>query len=100
METFFKETRGSVVNPTFRELRNLDLAKVQTISWIRFKVEVQDGDVIRVDKGNKTFNSLMMEVFQGRNLDEGINKMFAHMRTQIENPALAYSRLVFNQVQF
>ena len=42
----------------------------------------------------------MMEVFQGSNLDDRIDKMFTHMKTQIENPALASGRLVFNRVLF
>ena len=73
----------------------LHSAKVQTTAWIRFKVEVEDGDgdgnVIRVDIVNKAFNSWMMEVFKGSNLNENIYEMFAHMRMQIENLALVNS---------
>ena len=61
---------------------------MQTTTWIRFKVEVEvgDGNVRRVDMVDKAFNSRMMEVFKGSNLNEIINEMFAHMRMQIDNP--------------
>ena len=61
---------------------------MQTTIWIRFKVEVEvgDGNVRRVDMVDKAFNSRMMEVFKGSNLNEIINEMFAHMRMQIDNP--------------
>ena len=102
METFHGETRGSVTNLMTKELKDLDSAKVQTTAWIRFKVEVGDGDrnIIRVNMVDKAFNSRMMEVFQGSNLNEVISKMFIHMQTQIENLALANSEFVFNQVLF
>ena len=80
----------------------MDSAKVQTTAWIRFKVEVEDGDgnVFRLDMVHKAFNSWMMEVFQGSSLNEVINKIFAHMRAQIKNPALANSKFMFDQVLF
>ena len=42
----------------------------------------------------------MIEVFPGTDLNELINEMFAHMKTQVENPALVNSRFVFDQVLF
>ena len=42
----------------------------------------------------------MAEINQGSDLNERVNEMLAHMKTQIENPALANSRLVFNEVLF
>ena len=101
-ETFFRETRGCIINLTSRELCDLDSMKVQTTAWIRFKVEVEDedGNAIRVDKVDKEFNSRMMEVFQGSNLEEVIYEMFAHMKTEIENLALVNSRFVFDQVLY
>ena len=64
-------------------------------------VDVEDEEnrnVIRVDTIDKGFSSRMTEVFQGSNLDEVIDEMFAHTRAQIENPALANSRFVFDRV--
>ena len=82
VETFLGETRGCVTNLMTKELQGLDLANVQMTAWIRFKVEVEDGDgkIIRVGTADKAFSSWMTEVFQGSNLDEIIDEMFAHMR--------------------
>ena len=59
-----------------------------------------DGNVIREDKDDKAFNSLMTKVFQRSNLEEVIVEMFTHMSMQIENPALANSRFMFDRVLF
>ena len=42
----------------------------------------------------------MTEIFQGSNLDEIINETLAHMKMQIENPALINSRFMFDEVLF
>ena len=42
----------------------------------------------------------MTEILQGSDLSEIVNEMFAHMKMQIENPALANSRFVFDEVLF
>ena len=71
-------------------------------AWVQFKVEVEDGDgdIIRADEVKKAFNSQKTEVFQGSNLGKIIEEMFAHLKTQVENPPLAYNRFVFNRVLF
>ena len=48
----------------------------------------------------KALNSRMMEVFQGSDLGRIIEEMFAHMKMQVENPALVNSRFVFDRVLF
>ena len=60
------------------------------------EVEDENRSVVRVDMLDKTFNSQMMEVFQGSNLNEIMDEMLPHMRTQVKNPMLVNSRLVFN----
>ena len=76
----------------------MESAKVQMTAWIQFMVEVEDGDgnIIRVDMVKKAFNSQMTEVFQGSELDKIIEEMFAHMKTQVENPTLVNSRFMFD----
>ena len=71
VETFLGKTQGSVANLMSRGVRDLDSAKVQMTTWIRFKVE--DGNIIRVNAVDKAFNSWMMEAFKGSNLNEIIN---------------------------
>ena len=59
-----------------------------------------DEDVVRVDTVKKAFNSHMTEVFWGSDLGEIIEEMFTHMKTQVENLALANSRFMFDRVLF
>ena len=42
----------------------------------------------------------MTEIFQGSNLNEIVNEMFANMKMQIENPALTNSRFVFDEILY
>ena len=70
--------------------------------WIRFiqVLEVDFGNIIGSDRVDKAFNRRIMEIHQGSDLNEIIDEMLAHMRTQIENPALTNSRFMFNEVLF
>ena len=46
------------------------------------------------------FNSRMMEIFQGSDSNEVIDRMLANIKKQIENPALANSRFRSEEVLF
>ena len=63
---------------------------MQTSIWIRF---TKDDDVV-----NLAFNSLMVNVYRGSDLDQIVEGMIAHMKFQIENPALPNSRFAFDKV--
>ena len=67
-------------------------ARLQTTMWIRF---VKDNE-----RTELAFNSRMMNFRQGSDLDQIVDEMFAHMMTQIENPALLNSRFKFDEVLF
>ena len=47
---------------------------------------------------DKPFNSKMMEIFQGSNIEKILEKMFAHIKTQIENPALPESGFTLDSI--
>ena len=64
------------------------------------EVEDENGNVIGVDIVKMAFNSRMTDIFQGSDLNEVMEEMFAHKKTQIENPALANSRFRFVEVIF
>ena len=102
VDTFFDRIRQNLIDLMNRELTDLGSARVQTTAWIRFGAEVEDENknVIGVDRVDRAFNSRMTEIFQGSDLNEIVSKMLAHMKTQIENPALANSRFVFDEVLF
>ena len=60
-------------------------------------IECENGIIDRV---RLPFNSQITDIFQGSDLNEIVNGMFTQMKTQIENPALANSRIRFHQLLF
>ena len=90
VKTFFDRLRQSLNDLMNKELKNLSSAGVQTTLRIRFRMEVEDenGNLIGVDRLRLPFISRMTEIFQVSDLNEIVNEMLAHMKTQIENPAL------------
>ena len=61
-------------------------------TWIRFE---QDEELVEL-----AFNSRMMNVHNLSEINEIVNEMIAHMKEQIENPALLNSRFGFDEVLF
>ena len=61
---------------------------------IRF---IKDNEVARVELA---FNSRTTSVHRGSDLDQLVDGMITHMKTQIENPALLNSRFKFDEVLF
>ena len=102
VDSFFDWIRQNLINLMNRKLTDLGSAMVQMTVWIRFIQALEDdfGNVIESDRVRLPFNSRMTEIHQGSDLNEIVNEMFTHMQTQIENPALTNSRLVFDEVLF
>ena len=102
VDTFFDQIRQNLIDLINRELTDLGSVRVQTTVWIRFIQALQDdfGNIIGSDRVNMPFNSRMTEIFQGSDLNEIVSEIFAHMKTQIDNPALTNSRFVFDEVPF
>ena len=98
VDTFFSRIRGELISLINRELIDLNSARVQTTTWIRFIQEFED--LVEIDRIDKAFNSRMMEVHQGSDLDGIVDGMITHMKTWIENPALENSRFRFDVVLF
>ena len=63
-----------------RELTDLNPVRVQTNTWIRFRIEHEEG----IDRVRLAFNSWMTNLFQDSDLYEIVNEMFTHMKTQIK----------------
>ena len=97
VDTFFDRIRQNLIDLISRELTDLNSARVQMTIWIRYRLEYKDRIIDRV---RLPFNSRMTDIFQCSDLNEIINEMFAHIKTQIENPALANSRFRFDEVLF
>ena len=89
-DTFFDQLRKALIELIARELKTRTSDRVQMTTWIRF---AKDEDQV-----NLAFNSMMTSVYRGSDLDQIVDGMISHMRTQIENPALLNSRFVFDRV--
>ena len=87
-DTFFNRIKLQLIL-TLKKERS---ANFQAKTWIRFK---QDDEFVEL-----AFNSRMMNVHNLSEINEIANEMIAHMREQIENPALLNSRFVFDEVLF
>ena len=98
IDTFFDWIRQYLIGLMNRELTDLGSAKVQTTTWIRFRMEVEDENGI--DRVEKPFNSKMIEIHQGSDLNEIVIEMLAHMKMQIKNPSFKHSRFRFDEVLF
>ena len=61
----------------------------QTTTWIRFR---KDGELVEL-----AFNSRMANVYNLSDMNEIVNEIIAHIKQQIENPALLNSRFVFDE---
>ena len=95
-ETFFHRIGGDLIDLIKRELNDLNSARVQTTTWIRFVRDDEEGQ----EKVELAFNSLMTSVYRGSDLDQIVDGMISSMKFQIENPALLNSRFVFDEVLF
>ena len=73
----FDRIRQNLSYLTSRELTDLNSARVQTTTWIRFRIEYEDG---MIDRVRLPFNSHMTDIFQGSDLNEIVNGMFTHIR--------------------
>ena len=90
-DTVFNRIKSQLIITLKKESKGRSV-KVQTTTWSRFK---QDDDSIE-----PAFNSRMMTVYNLSEINEIANEMIAHMKEQIENPALLNSRFVFDEVLF
>ena len=88
-DTFFSGVRKFLIKLLGKESRT-GAIRSQTTTWIRFR---KDGESIEL-----AFNSRMANVYNLSDMNEIVNKMIAHMKQQIENPALSNSRFIFNEV--
>ena len=82
VDTFFNRIRQNLIDLMNKILTDLGSARVQTTAWIRFRQALEDdfGNVIGVNRAELPFNSRMTEIFQGSDLDEIVNEMFAYMK--------------------
>ena len=90
-DTFLNRIRRFLIELLKKESRT-GAIRSQATTWISFR---KDGELVEL-----AFNSRMMNVYNLSDMDEIVNEMIAHMKGQIENPALLNSRFVFEEVLY
>ena len=90
-DTFFNRIRRFLIDLMKKESRT-GTVRAQTMTWIRLK---KDDELVEL-----AFNSRMMKVYNLSDMDEIVGEMIAHIKEQVENPALLKSRFVFDEVLF
>ena len=88
-DTFFSRIRRFLIDLLKRESR-MGAVRSQTMTWIIFR---KDDELVEL-----AFNSRMANIYNLSDMNEIVNEMIAHMKQQIENPALSNSRFVFDEV--
>ena len=88
-DNFFRIIRNLLIDMLRKESRT-GAVRSQTTTWIRFR---KDDELIEL-----AFNSRMMNVYNLSDIGEIVDVMIAPMHEQIENPTLANSRFVFDEV--
>ena len=91
LDTFLNRIRRFLIDLLKKESR-MGAVRSQTTTWIRFR---KDRELIEL-----VFYSRMTNAYNLSDLDEIVNEMIAHMKEQIENPAILNSRFVFDEVLF
>ena len=81
---------------------------MQLHMWVMWKKEEEAVISLRDDdegtktsyevKVEKVFNSKIVEVFEGSDLEELIQSMFAHLKSQVEHPALPRSGFTLDHI--
>ena len=90
-------------------------AKIIMTLWVRWKKPVklaitldpEDVEGVQGIRGNTgddyirvemSFNSLMIEFFEGSDINDLIQRMFAYIKTQVENPQMPESGFTLDQI--
>ena len=86
-DTFLNRIRRFLIELLKKESRTRAV-RAQMTAWIRFR---KDGEYVEL-----AFNSRMMNIYNLSDMGVIVDEMIAHMKGQIENPALLNSRFVFD----
>ena len=88
VDTFFDRIRKELIGLIKQELKTRTSARIETTAWIRF---VRDGpprgpgeahDKEGQERVELTFNSLMMSVYRGSEIDLIVDRMIANIKFQ------------------
>ena len=97
------------------QLKEIGSAKIIMTIWVRWKKPImpllelgtEDAENAQEINGNTSdncikvempFNSLMTGFFEGNDINESMQHMLAHIKTQVENPRMPDSGLMLDKI--
>ena len=115
IDSYFDETKPHIKALIEDQLKEMQSTKVIMTLWVRWKKpvklaitldpeDVKGAQDIGSNIGNNyikvemLFNSLMAEFFGDSNSDELMQRMFVHIKTEIQNPRMPESGFTLDQI--
>ena len=116
IDSYYDRTKPHIKTLIKNQLKEMGSAKIIMTLWVRWKKpimplieldpedaknaqELDDGitgdNYIRVEM---PFNSLMTEFFEGSDINDLIQRMLAHIKTQVENPRMPESGFSLDKI--
>ena len=115
VDSYIEKVKPYVKSLIEKQLGEMNSAKVIMTLWVKWKkplpkpaftpdaedlegaedIEVTGDQYIRIEM---PFNSLMTEFFNGSNIEELLERMFAHIKTQTENPKFPESEFTLDHI--
>ena len=88
-DTYLSRVRRFLIE-LFKKESRMGAVRSQAMTWVRFR---KDGELVEL-----AFNSRMVNTYNLSDMNEIVNEMIAHMKQQVENPALSDSKFIFDEV--
>ena len=115
IDSYFDQTKLHIKTLIKNQLKEMGSAKIIMTLWVRWKTAItpliefgaedarnaQDMDGSTGDnyiKVEMPFNSLMKKFFEGSNINDLIQGMFARIKTQVENPRMPESGFSLDKI--
>ena len=115
VDSYIEKVKPYVKSLIEKQLGEMNSAKVIMTLWVKWKkplpkpaftpdaedlegaedIEGTGDQYIRIEM---SFNSLMTEFFNGSNIEELLERMFAHIKTQTENPKFPESEFTLHHI--
>ena len=115
IDSYFVQAKLHIKALIEDQLKKMQSTNIVMTLWVKQKNSVKSGLTLDTrdfeyvqDIRNKTddnytkveipFNSMMKEFFEASNIEELIQRMFAHIRRQVENPCIYEISFVLDQI--
>ena len=116
VDTYIEKITPHIKKLVEEQVGELGSAKVQLSMWLKWKkqeeiaiqLDPEEIQKLGIPEGQapgvyniiveKVFNSKMTDVFQGSNIEELLQNMFAYIKSQIENPKLPKSGFTLDSI--